>query len=249
MNIKDLEKNVLNSNMPKNIAIIMDGNGRWAKKRGFPRTVGHAKGIKTLVEISEACHNLHMESLLVYAFSTENWNRPIDEVNFLMKALVDSLHKYKQRMIKNKTRVKVIGRKDNLSKDILNAINDIEESTKDFSEFTLGICFNYGSRDEITNVVKLVAKKVESKEIAVDDINENLVDSLMYTSCVNKLDLVIRTSGELRLSNFLLWQAAYAEFVFTKTLWPDFHYKELLLAIAEFQSRKRRFGGLEKSNE
>lgn len=246
MKSRELREKILSKPMPKNIAIILDGNGRWAKKRGLPRIVGHAKGIKTLVEISEETQDLGLDSLLVYAFSTENWSRPTDEVKFLMNALIENLVKYKKRIIKRQTKVVILGERNNLSEDVLNAINEIERDTAMFDSFTLGICFNYGGHQEIINATKELAEEVLSGNLKIEDINKEIFEKHLYTKDFGPLDLLIRTSGEERLSNFLPWQSAYSEFVFTKTYWPDFHAKELYMAIDEYQSRSRRFGGLEK---
>lgn len=244
----ELKELVLTKPLPNNIGIILDGNGRWAKKRGLPRIAGHAKGIKTLVEIAEVAQDLGLKNVLVYAFSTENWSRPEPEVSFLMKALIDSLNKYKARIIKRKTRIKIIGERTNLTPKILEAIENIEESTKEFNNFTLYICFNYGSRQEIVHGVKDLCQRVVNQELKIEDITPELFDQALYTKEVGPIDLLIRTSGEERLSNFLLWQLAYSEFVFTKTYWPDFHEKEFLEAIYEYQSRSRRFGGVKEEN-
>lgn len=248
MRINDLKKEIMDKPIPKTIAFILDGNGRWAKKRGMPRTYGHAKGIENLVKISEACHEIGIKSVLVYAFSTENWSRPKDEVDYLMNALIENLEKYKNKLVKNQTRIKVIGERDNLPERILNAIEEVEELTKDFTSYSLGICFNYGGRQEIVHASKEIAKQVLEGKIKVDDIDINLFEQNLYTTSFDEVDLMIRTSGEERLSNFLPWQLAYSEFIFSKCYWPDFNKKELYLAIKEYQSRNRRFGGLENKN-
>ena len=248
MNINQLKQEILNKQIPNSIAFILDGNGRWAKKRGMPRTYGHTKGIEALVKISEACHELGVKNVLVYAFSTENWSRPKEEVDFLMNALIENLAKYKKKLVTNQTRVKVIGERDNLPENILGAIEEIEELTKDFTSYTLGICFNYGGRQEIVHAAKEIAKQVVEGKISIDEINVDLFEKNLYTNDFYDIDLMIRTSGEERLSNFLPWQLAYSEFIFTKCYWPDFNKKELYLAILEYQSRNRRFGGLENKN-
>jgi undecaprenyl diphosphate synthase len=248
MNINQLKQEILNKQIPYSIAFILDGNGRWAKKRGMPRTYGHTKGIEALVKISEACHELGVKNVLVYAFSTENWSRPKEEVDFLMNALIENLAKYKKKLVTNQTRVKVIGERDNLPENILGAIEEVEELTKDFTSYTLGICFNYGGRQEIVHATKEIAKQVVEGKISIDEINVDLFEKNLYTNDFYDIDLMIRTSGEERLSNFLPWQLAYSEFIFTKCYWPDFNKKELYLAILEYQSRNRRFGGLENKN-
>lgn len=248
MNINQLKQEILNKQIPNSIAFILDGNGRWAKKRGMPRTYGHTKGIEALVKISEACHELGVKNVLVYAFSTENWSRPKEEVDFLMNALIENLAKYKKKLVTNQTRVKVIGERDNLPENILGAIEEVEELTKDFTSYTLGICFNYGGRQEIVHATKEIAKQVVEGKISIDEINVDLFEKNLYTNDFYDIDLMIRTSGEERLSNFLPWQLAYSEFIFTKCYWPDFNKKELYLAILEYQSRNRRFGGLENKN-
>lgn len=235
--------------VPQHVAIILDGNGRWAKKRGLPRIMGHAKGIKTLVEISETARNLGLNAIVVYAFSTENWNRPTDEVAFLMNALIENLARYKERIIKNHIRVRILGERTNLSQKVLDAINEIESATFSQTEFNLCICFNYGGRQEILHAARVLAKKVADKEMSVDDITLDALDEQMYTSCIGPIDLMIRTSGEERLSNFLPWQLTYSEFIFTKTYWPDFHKLEFYKCLYEFQNRHRRFGGLDEKDE
>ena len=248
MNINQLKQEILDKQIPNSIAFILDGNGRWAKKRGMPRTYGHSKGIETLVKVSEACHELGVKNVLVYAFSTENWSRPKEEVDFLMNALIENLAKYKKKLVSNQTRIKVIGERDNLPENILAAIEEVEELTKDFTSYTLGICFNYGGRQEIVHATKEIAKQVVEGKISIDEISVDLFEKNLYTNGFCEIDLMIRTSGEERLSNFLPWQLAYSEFIFTKCYWPDFNKKELYLAILEYQSRNRRFGGLENKN-
>ena len=248
MRIEELKNKILTKPIPKTIAFILDGNGRWAKKRGLPRTFGHAKGIEALVKTSENCREIGVKAMLVYAFSTENWSRPKEEVDFLMNALMENLAKYKKKLVTNQTRVKVIGERDNLPENILGAIEEVEELTKDFTSYTLGICFNYGGRQEIVHATKEIAKQVVEGKISIDEINVDLFEKNLYTNDFYDIDLMIRTSGEERLSNFLPWQLAYSEFIFTKCYWPDFNKKELYLAILEYQSRNRRFGGLENKN-
>lgn len=244
MEINELKEILLNNNVPKTIGIILDGNGRWAKEKGMPRTMGHAEGIKTLVEIAEASRDVGVKNLIVYAFSTENWNRPTDEVNFLMKALVNSFDLYIGKIIKNKTHIHVIGEKDNLPAEVLETINKVEDTTKEFDNLHIYLCFNYGSRKEIEHAVKEIAIKYKNNEISLDDINQNLISNNLYTAGLPDIDLLIRTSGELRLSNFMLWQLSYAEFSFPKTYWPDFHTKEYYECLLEYLKRDRRFGSI-----
>lgn len=248
MKIEEFKNKILTKPVPKTIAFILDGNGRWAKKRGMPRTFGHAKGIEALVKTSENCREIGVKTMLVYAFSTENWSRPSDEVEYLMKALINSLKKYKSKLLKNQTRVVILGERSNLSKDVLNIINEVEELTKDFTSYTLGICFNYGGRQEIVNATKEICKEVVSGNLSIEDISIDCFEQHLYTKGFDQVDLMIRTSGEQRLSNFLPWQLTYSEFIFTNCYWPDFNKKELYLCIDEFQSRNRRFGGLENKN-
>lgn len=248
MKIEELKNKLLGKPIPKTIAFILDGNGRWAKKRGLPRTFGHAKGIEALVKTSENCREIGVKTMLVYAFSTENWSRPSEEVEYLMKALINSLSKYKKKLLKNQTRVIVLGERDNLPEDVLNTINEVEELTKDFTSYTLGICFNYGGRQEIVHATKEICQKVLDGKMSIDDINVKSFEENLYTYGIDPIDLMVRTSGEIRLSNFLPWQLAYSEFIFTNCYWPDFNKKELYLCIDEFQGRNRRFGGLENKN-
>ena len=248
MKIDELKNKILSKKIPNTIAFILDGNGRWAKKRGLPRTFGHAKGIETLVKTSELCRDLGVKAMLVYAFSTENWSRPSDEVEFLMKAFVKNIDKYTEKLIKNKTRVLIIGERTNLPSDVLETINKIEGLTKEFTNYTLGICFNYGGKQEIVHATKAICKKVVDGEISIDDINVELMDNHLYTAGIEPVDLMIRTSGEQRLSNFLPWQLTYSEFIFSSCYWPDFSKRELYECIDLFQSRNRRFGGLENKN-
>ena len=236
------------NNIPKHIAIIMDGNGRWAKAQGKVRTFGHQAGAETLKTIVRAADKLGVKVISAYAFSTENWSRPSDEVEFLMKAFVKNIDKYTNKLIKNKTRVLIIGERTNLPSDVLETINKIEGLTKEFTNYTLGICFNYGGKQEIIHATKTICKKVVDGEISIDDINVELMDNHLYTAGIEPVDLMIRTSGEQRLSNFLPWQLAYSEFIFTACYWPDFNKKELYECIDLFQSRNRRFGGLVNKN-
>lgn len=244
MNTEKLKELILSKKLPNHIGIILDGNGRWANKRLLPRNLGHKKGIETLVEITKETKKLGISYLTVFAFSTENWNRPKDEIDYLFNLIKEHYQKGFKKLIENEIKIKFIGTKDNLPNDLLIIMEDIEHSTKNFKDFTLTIAFNYGSKQEIINACKNISKDVIDKKININDINEDTFNNYLYTKDLPNLDLIIRTSGEMRLSNFLLYQAAYSEFYFPKTLWPDFHKKELYIAINEYQSRNRRFGGI-----
>ena len=231
-------------NIPNHVAIILDGNGRWAKKRLLPRNLGHKAGAKAVEDICEDAWNLGIKYLTVYAFSTENWKRPEDEVNALMRLLRNYLVDCIERSNKNNMRVRVIGEKSGLSPDIRDSIEKLEKITEKNTGLNFTIAINYGSRDEITRAVRNIAGRVASGEIAPDSIDMNMISESLDTKGVPDPDLLIRTSGEERLSNFLLWQLAYTEFYFTDVLWPDFDKKELERAIEKYNGRERRFGGV-----
>ena len=232
------------NNVPKHVAIILDGNGRWAKKRFLPRNAGHAQGSKTVEQICEDAHDLVIKYLTVYAFSTENWKRPKDEVNALMKLLSKYLKNCIERSTKNNMRVRVIGDITPLADDIKEKIVKLEEVSKNNTGLNFQVALNYGGRDEIIRAIKKCASECADGLIKPDDITEELFSERLDTSDIPDPDLLIRTSGEQRLSNFLLWQLAYTEFYFTDVLWPDFNKKELQKAIDYYASRDRRFGGV-----
>lgn len=233
------EINTINKlNLPNHLAIILDGNGRWAKKRGMPRTYGHQQGVKNLIKISKYCNEIGIKNLTVYAFSTENWNRPKEEVDYLMELLKNNFDRLAKKTDSNIS-IKVVGEKTNLRADLLDIINKVEEATKDNDGMKLNIAFNYGSRDELIHAMKCV---VENNE----EINKDNISKHLY---VQDVDLLIRTSGECRISNFLLWQISYSEFYFTKVHWPAFNKKELDKALLDFSSRNRRFGGLKEEKK
>lgn len=236
-------------NIPNHIAIILDGNGRWAKKRMMPRNYGHAKGAKAVEQICEDAYNIGINYLTVYAFSTENWKRPKNEVDALMKLLSDYLEDSLSRATKNNMCVKVIGDKTALSIDLQNKIEKLETVTKDNTGLHFTIALNYGSRDEIVRAIKKVAADVKNEKLGVEDITEQVYSNYLDTKGIPDPDLLIRTSGEKRLSNYLLWQLAYTEFYFTDCLWPDFDKKELLKAIVEYTKRDRRFGKVSQQEE
>ncbi len=238
----------MNDNLiiPKHIAIILDGNGRWAKKRGLPRNLGHRKGALNLRDITASANKIGVRQLTVYAFSTENWNRPKEEVDYLMKTPIKYYKKFKKNIISSNVKVTFIGRRDRFSNELFDCINEVEELTKNNTGINLNIAADYGSKNEIVTAVKAIATEVKNNNLSIDEIDENLIDSNLFTKGMYPIDLLIRTSGEVRLSNYLLWQLAYSEFYFTSTYWPDFKEKELLEAIASYQKRDRRFGGLKK---
>jgi len=229
-------------NLPKHLAIIMDGNGRWAKKQGMMRVFGHENGTKAVNDTVESCARLGIENLTLYAFSTENWNRPKMEVDTLMKLLMSSLRKELPRLDKNNIRLKTIGNTEVLPQKVQKELAAAIESTKNNTRMTLTIALSYGSREEIISAVKSISEQIQNNHIAIADINEELLSKHLYTRDLPDVDLVIRTSGEQRISNFLLWQSAYAEFYFTDVLWPDFREKDLHEAIISYQKRERRFG-------
>ena len=230
--------------VPEHVAIILDGNGRWAKKRMMPRNYGHAQGSKTVEQICEDAWNLGIKYLTVYAFSTENWKRPEKEVNALMKLLRSYLKDCIKRTTKNNMRVRVIGDKTGISDDIRQAIEELEQVSSVNTGLNFTIAINYGSRDEMRRAMVRMAGDVESGKVASADITEELFNRYLDTWDIPDPDLLIRTSGEQRLSNFLLWQLAYTEFLFMDVLWPDFNRNELVRAIRQYNGRERRFGGI-----
>lgn len=240
-----LDKNrILNAPLPQHIAIILDGNGRWAKKRGLPRTAGHQEGAMNVREITKICANIGVKALTVYAFSTENWKRPEEEVKFLMKLPIKFFNDFAPELIENDIRLKVIGNVEDLPKDLQKKVLEITEMTQNNKKMTLTIALNYGSRDEIKQAVQQIATDVLDHQLKVEEISEDLIDRYLMTYDLPPLDLMIRTSGELRISNYLLWQLAYAELYFTSIDWPDFKEQQLYEALFDYQSRQRRFGGL-----
>ncbi len=224
------------------VAIIMDGNGRWAAARGLPRSMGHRAGIESVQKTLKAARDLPISHLTLYSFSSENWRRPMTEINELMQLLRYYLRSELSTMHKEGVRIKVIGERDQLPPDIIDLIEQAEEVTKDNEALTLIIALSYGGRQEIAAAAKSLAKAVERGDLKADAIDEEKLESCLFTAGIPDPDLVIRTSGEKRISNFLLWQSAYAEYVFLDVYWPDFTAGHLKEAIAEFQSRERRYG-------
>lgn len=246
MNIEEIKRTLVTKPLPQHIGIILDGNGRWATKRMLPRIKGHEKGVKTLREIVLEVKELKIPYLTVFAFSTENWNRPQGEVDFLMNQVKKYYYNYFNKLLEQKIKVRFIGFKERIPQDVLIIMEEIEQKTKEFNGFTLTIAFNYGSTKEIVEACRKIATDVAKQKITISNIDESLFENYLFTKDLQPLDFIIRTSGEMRLSNFMLYQAAYAEMYFPKTLWPDFHKKELYIALLEYQSRNRRFGGLNK---
>lgn len=231
-------------NIPAHVAIILDGNGRWAKEKGMPRNYGHMQGAKAVEDILEVARDMGIKYLTVYAFSTENWNRPESEVSALMKILRNYLKTSIKKSMKNNVRCRVIGDKTALSPDIQEAIAELEKATAGNTGLTFSIAINYGGRDEITRAVRKVADKVKSGELDPSDISEETINSNLDTSYLPDPDLLIRTCNEQRISNFLLWQCAYTEFYFAQVAWPDFDKEQLQMAVDAYASRNRKFGGL-----
>jgi len=230
--------------IPKHIAIIMDGNGRWAEKRGLPRTAGHKRGVETVREIVRAAGDLGVEYLTLYSFSSENWSRPEAEIIELFALLRMFIRRDLADLHKNNVRVKIIGSRERIPQDVLSLIDEAMALTAGNTGQTLVVAFNYGSRHEIVSAVKQIADDVKSGKQTIDDISSELISNTLYTADIPDPDLLIRTSGEVRLSNFLLWQVAYSEMIFAERLWPDFKKEDLVEAIEIYQSRTRKFGGL-----
>ena len=229
---------------PRHVAIIMDGNGRWAKARGLPRALGHSAGVDALRAAVEAARDLGLSYLTVFSFSTENWNRPQTEIDALFDLLRMFVRRDLARLHKDGVRIRIIGSREGLSEDLLMLIDDAVETTKDNTRLTLNIAFNYGGRGELVAAMRDIARLVEAGKLSADQIDEGMISRMLWTADSPDPDLVIRTSGELRLSNFLLWSGAYAELMFMDLWWPDFTKESLEKAIDAFRRRDRRFGGL-----
>lgn len=227
----------------QHIAIIMDGNRRWAKEKNLPSAMGHKKGVDSLKKIVKACHKFGIKYLTVYAFSTENWNRSTDEVDFLMGLFAQTIKNELNELKENGVVLSFIGNLKKLNSKLQKILSDAVEETKNNTGVNLQIAFNYGARDEILTAVKNISEKVAKGEISSDDISEEMVSKELYTSSLPDPDLLIRTGGEMRVSNYLLWQIAYSEFLVTKTYWPEFDEQALADSVLEFKNRQRRFGG------
>lgn len=229
--------------IPAHVGIIMDGNGRWAKKRGRPRQFGHREGAKTFKKITDYAKKLGIKYITFYAFSTENWKRPKDEIDSIMKLFENYLEDVRDH-IKENVRVIFIGDKSKLSQKLQDKMNKLEEDSKDFTTMTLILAINYGGRDEIINSVRNIASLVKDGFLTPEQIDEEIFEANLYTKGIPDVDLIIRPSGEMRLSNFLIWQSAYSEFYYSDVLWPDFSKKDFDMAIRSYSERNRRFGGV-----
>jgi undecaprenyl diphosphate synthase len=236
-------KNQINTNLlPQHLAIIMDGNGRWAKQKGKLRIFGHEKGSEAVKQVVEGCAELGVKNLTLYAFSTENWNRPKLEVQMLMRLLISSLKKEIKTLLDNNIKLNAIGNLKDLPIKVYKELMDVIETTKSNTNLTLTLALSYGSRDELVNAIKQISTKVKNNIISTEKIDESVINEHLYTQNLPDVDLLIRTSGEQRISNFLLWQIAYAELYFTNVFWPDFTKQHLYEALVDYQKRERRFG-------
>jgi undecaprenyl diphosphate synthase len=239
-----MHKPIDKKRIPRHIAIIMDGNGRWAEGQSLPRAKGHIEGVRRVEEIIDTARKLGVKIVTLFTFSTENWNRPENEVSMIMNILSAVLEKKIQKLKKDNIQLRMIGRADRIPQPLLRTINEVIEMTKENVGLIVNLAFNYGSRIEIVDAVKKISQSVQKGELSIDEIDEQTVSSALYTKGLPDPDLLIRTSGEQRISNFLLWQLSYAEFYFTDKLWPDFDTKELKRAIRDYQGRERRYGAL-----
>lgn len=237
-----MNNNLDKNNLPNHIAIIMDGNGRWAAKKGLERIFGHNSGVESVQEIVEESLNLEIPYLTLYAFSTDNWSRPQDEIGTLMNLLVKSLRSEFDKLIKNNICLNTIGDLSALPEVVQNEVKRVSEKTKNNNKMVLTIALSYGAREEIEYVVKKIASEVKNNTISIENVDQSIINNHLYTRNLPDVDLLIRTSGEQRVSNFLLWQIAYAELYFTNVYWPDFGKKDLYEALLNYQNRERRFG-------
>jgi undecaprenyl diphosphate synthase len=237
-----LKENIIKERLPRHIAIIMDGNGRWAKQQGNARIFGHRNAIKAVRDVCEGCAELGVGYLTLYAFSTENWNRPKMEVSALMDLLVSTINSETETLIKNNIRLNAIGRLTDLPEKVLTNLKEAISKTKDNTGLTLTLALSYSSKMELVDAFRKIAADVKDGKISADQIDDTVISQSLYTGDMPDPDLLIRTSGELRISNFMLWQLAYSELYFTSTFWPDFDKEELYKAIVDYQQRERRFG-------
>ncbi len=235
--------------IPNHVAIIMDGNGRWAKQQGMARVFGHRNGVKSVRKTVEAAAEIGVKVLTLYAFSTENWNRPKREVDTLMRLFVSSLKGELKTLQTNNIKLQAIGQIESLPKRAQKELQEVIFKTQNNTGLILNLALSYGSREEIVNTIKKISKKVVNKQLSVEEINENIINNHLYTFTLPDVDFLIRTSGEKRISNFLLWQIAYAELYFTNVLWPDFRKEDFFKAILNYQQRERRFGKISEQIE
>lgn len=242
----NLKKDIIIDSIPNHIAIIMDGNGRWAKQKNKSRDYGHKEGRKSVKKIVKACAELGVKNLTLFAFSTENWNRPKLEIKILMKLLLTSLNEELETLTKNNIRFKTIGNLEKLPKKLASYLINVTKKTQNNNRMTLTLALSYGAREEIVYAMQAIGDKVKNNLISLKNIDESVINQHLYTHYLPDVDLLIRTSGEKRISNFLLWQIAYAELYFTKKLWPDFSKEDLYEAIVNYQRRERRFGKTSK---
>jgi undecaprenyl diphosphate synthase len=229
--------------LPQHLAIIMDGNGRWAERRGLPRSVGHREGAKTVRRVITNCLDFNIPILTIFAFSTENWKRPRKEITYLIKLFERVLSREKENLVKNNVKINFIGRLDNLPNSLTEKMKELHESTKKNNKLILNIAINYSGRTEIIDALKSILLKIDNKKLSIEEINENTIRDNLYTRNLPDPDLLIRTAGEMRISNFMLWQIAYTELWVTPVFWPDFDENNLVEAIINFQKRVRKYGG------
>jgi len=241
---KKAKKNISLENLPIHVAIIMDGNGRWAKKRALPRVFGHRQGVKTVKKIVRRASDLGIKYLTLYTFSTENWKRPVEEVDFLMNLFVDTLEKDFKELYDEGVKLDFIGELDKLPDKVRETLEKTKENSRNNRGLNLILAINYGSRNEIVSTVKYISQKVNDNEILIDDIDEELISKSLFTSGIPDPDLLIRTANEHRISNYLLWQIAYSELYFINEYWPDFTNELFEKALLDYKKRHRRFGGL-----
>ena len=245
----DIQSQIKARKLPNHVAIIMDGNGRWAKQKGLARVFGHRNGVKAVRKTVEAASEIGLKVLTLYAFSTENWNRPKKEIDALMNILISSLKKELSTFQKNDIKLQTIGQTKNLPLKAQKKLQEVIDKTENNTSMILNLALSYGSREEIVNAIKNISKKIVNKELSVEEIDEKIINNHLYTFTLPDVDFLIRTSGEKRLSNFLLWQMAYAELFFTDVLWPDFRKEDFFEAILNFQQRERRFGKISEQIE
>ncbi len=246
MDVPEVLAKIPRRRWPRHIAVIMDGNGRWAGLRGQPRVMGHRQGAEAVQRIVEECARLQVSCLTLYAFSNENWQRPADEVEALMALYEDYLRQERPRLLAQQIRFRNIGRRSDLPQGVLREIEESERVSAEMKGMTLSLAVNYGGRQEIVDAAREVARQAAAGRLSPESIDEHVLDDMMYTKGLPDVDLIIRTAGEMRISNFLLWQSWYAELHVTQVLWPDFSASDLHLAIADYAGRRRRFGGLDK---